>query len=90
MEFDFKEELKFIMIKWEDSAHISFGWSPLDNIKDQFVDKIHCISVGILLDETKDYIVIAQSGDVELTAVSNILKIPRNSIIKTKELKAKK
>jgi len=81
---------RYVIVYWEDSAHLHFGWIPLEAIQDNFQDVVFCITVGILLEETKEYIVVAQSSDQKKTAISNTLKIPTKSIIKIHDLKVVK
>lgn len=87
MELEFSEPLKFFYVLWTDSAHVHFGWSPLHAVQDSFPDIVQCVSVGIMLEDNKNYVVLTQSSDTECTAVSNTLKIPKNAILEMRELK---
>jgi hypothetical protein len=76
--------MNIVAILWLDSAHIHFGWSPVENL--EYSDPIYCISVGLIIEETDEHTVIVQSSDVDGAVVSNSLKIPKISIIDTKKL----
>jgi hypothetical protein len=79
-------KFNYVLVYWEDSAHLHFGWSPLEAVKEAFPDVVFCVTAGILMEETEDYVIVAQSSDQERTAISNTLKIPTNAIIKIHDL----
>jgi len=54
--------MKMVLIQWVDSVFVQ-GWRDLDSIKSHRVSD--CVSIGILMNETKDWITIVQSKSDE-------------------------
>jgi hypothetical protein len=76
--------LKAVAVLWEDSAHLHFGWGDVNTL--EYSKPIFCVTFGIIIEETSDFLVVVQSSDTELNIVSNSLKIPKKSIITIKSL----
>lgn len=73
--------MKFVVVVWEDSTHVHFGWSPLNDVADMFDNKVVIFTPGIVIEETDHYIAVAQSMDNSRSALSNSLKIPKSQIL---------
>lgn len=78
---------QMVLIEWIDSKGVSQSWEFLDDLKPQ--KPAHCISIGFLFDDQKDYKTIVQTIADEKTdpQIMARLTIPTCSIIKTKVLK---
>ena len=77
-----KDELKIILIEWEDS-NVIHGWRPNDCSKD---DIAHCRTVGIVKAEDKKKITIAL-GESDCGSVLETITIPKSCITSIKGVK---
>lgn len=73
-----------LKIHWVDSATYK-EWYNYDEIKELIVKDENITSIGYLVFEDKDCIVIAQN--IDKTSCSVITKIPKKSIIKRGKMK---
>jgi len=73
---------EIVFVEWIDSKGITNQWEYLDEIEPMKPDK--CLSVGFLLEKTKEYITIAQS--LGQTQVIGRTAIPCCSIRSIKKL----
>jgi len=80
-------EKKFVLIEWLDSKGCTSGWEFFEDIKPQLPS--NCITVGIIINDCKEYIEVAQSMDVDKDdeQVMGRMAIPRCSIKKVKRLR---
>jgi hypothetical protein len=77
---------KIVQVEWVDSTHVH-GWRPLDEAReDDEASDMLCRSVGYLLRDEPDFLVLVQSAAV--THVDARLQIPRVSIRQVHELEA--
>ena len=74
---------KIVKIEWVDSAR-SFDWSLLEEIDNK---PVNCISVGFLIENTKEHITIAQNYGFKPEQVCNLITIPKCSVKNIKKLK---
>lgn len=74
---------KIVKIEWVDSAR-SFDWSLLEEIDNK---PVNCISVGFLIENTKEHITIAQNYGLKPEQVCNLITIPKCSVKSIKKLK---
>ena len=87
-----KEKLnKQIMVEWLDAIHIPMGWQPLEIYLHKAKEHANVIhnTVGILIDETEDYVVIALSikeGNGQIL-VNLAQLIHKNMIVSIEEIK---
>lgn len=75
------KERKLVQIKWNDSKVIH-GWRVTDCKDDEIA---HCITVGILKNETKELITVA-FGDSDEGSVLETITIPRGCITEIRKL----
>ena len=75
--------VRIVQITWLDSKGITAQWEFKDDIEP--IPPAVCVSVGFLIDETKEYITIVQSDSPE--QILGRLTIPRAVIKKRKYLK---
>ncbi len=74
---------KILMVSWQDH-HSDNGWHKEDNINyNVFVN----ISVGFLVKETKNHIVLAQTDCQNSDLFGDLLFILKKTILKKKEVK---
>ena len=74
---------KIVLVTWVDSTSTSH-WQFPEDLKDEVL--IRVTSIGFLVKETSDYIMIAQNYGDNPEQYSNITTIPRVSILKMNEL----
>ena len=74
---------KAVFVTWVDSATYR-EWYDFDEIKKLVLDKTLIVSVGYLVEQNKDWVVLAQNMDDK--SCSGITKIPKSSIAKMKML----
>ena len=80
----FKLVYPMVSIEWDDAAGLRHGWeSSIEKLEPQTV-----LSVGFLLKETDDHIVIAQDVDAE-GQHNGRSQIPKGMIKKIKVIKKK-
>jgi len=75
--------LKLVLIEWEDPCSSSPMWESRVDIKN--LDTTSCISVGIVLSETREDISLGLSRNVRNYAQAII--IPKKSIKRIRQLK---
>lgn len=75
--------MKIVVIDWVDSVR-AFDWTLIEDVDDKSLD---CISVGFLLNETKEHVTIAQNYGSVPKQVCNLITIPKCSIKNIKEIK---
>jgi hypothetical protein len=79
--------MKLVIVEWQDSRQPDRGWQWLDERDDP--KAVKCLTVGWLLRETEDAILVAQNlGDVTdgRTQFSGGTEIARRQIVQLKEL----
>ena len=77
------EELSTILVEWTDSHSID-GWQNLEDILEIPIDG-ECRTVGYLLNETNDFMIIALNIDIQEGVVlkaGDIMFIPK-AVVKT-------
>ena len=76
---------RFVYVEWIDSTR-SDGWTDKDDVADLANAKhgLHCLSVGLLIEETANRIVVASSQDAARNALSPVA-IPRAAITRIKK-----
>lgn len=85
--------MKLLLVEWIDS-HAGRGWRSLDEVE-RCCEILHCRSVGFVVKETKDCIMLAGSisgernRDIGLCACGDIT-IPKRAIVRRTTLKAPK
>lgn len=75
--------MKAFKIKWVDSASATAPWENTDDID---FPKTEQISIGFLIKENKDWLIIASSYDGEYDNYASITKILKKCIIKKIEI----
>ena len=86
------KDKRIYLIEWYDSYSLGDGWLSVRSLKKP--KKMVCVSVGYILKETKDVILIASHiTDIRekkcLGTTRGILIIPKGTIIKKKRLEEK-
>lgn len=80
------KEVKIIKITWSDSYGCTSAWEPKTDISTLLI----CNSVGFLINETNEIIVLANSianeTDRTIEQVNGIMVIPKKSIIERHEI----
>ena len=70
------------LVKWIDANSVGPGWEEIGTLPP--LEPVHCVSVGFVLEEEGDTVVLAQTvGD---TAVCSRICIPRGCIKSMKTL----
>lgn len=83
--------MKMVLVDWVDS-HSDGGWKPLSEIKKDALlkDRLNCQSVGYLILETKDFVLLAMSLTIPMPKeeqnFTETMQIPKCSIGSIKEL----
>jgi len=73
------------LVEWDD-AYSKSGWTnPNDDLT---ISK--CITVGLLLSENDDRVVVAQNASHTSGSIGDILAIPRGCIKRIRELKIRR
>jgi hypothetical protein len=75
--------MKTVVIDWVDSVR-AFDWTLIEDVDEKSLD---CISVGFLLNETKEHVTIAQNYGIKPEQVCNLITIPKCSIRNIREIK---
>jgi hypothetical protein len=78
--------LKPVYIIWHDAVS-NDAWEELKEAKDLHPHQIH--TLGFLLDEDKNKVVVALNFDIEREGASQMLSIPRSWIVKIRKLRIK-
>lgn len=76
------KSLKVVHLIWEDSESVA-EWTPREDLGER-LELTH--SVGFLLKETADFLLLALSFDPETDSVNNFKKIPRAAIKKRRTI----
>lgn len=76
--------MKILLVEWIDTA-CTFGWEHKGCESD--LEPSHCISVGVLIRDTEDFITLAESMSEHNT--SERISIFKGSIVRVRELKVK-
>jgi len=76
--------MRVIIVEWVDSAFLQ-GWMSRDDVKTHRISP--CVSVGLLVNETRDQITIMQSAGKE--QYGDGLTIPRVCIKRMRTLKVR-
>lgn len=71
-------------VLWEDSTVWHRGWEPIEDVLKER-DKVHCLSVGFVLADDKEGIVLGAS--VHNNEVAGVTMIPRRQVIQKKRLR---
>ncbi len=74
-----KRSYPIVEVHWVDSQ-VYHGWAVNSAVKDVGVDSLDCVSVGLLLEETADRIVLMLSYSRD--AKHSVLAIPKVAITK--------
>lgn len=75
---------KFYFIKWLDHATCYSSWTDADKVKDE---DLNCISVGILVKETKTSIYLAINSYEGAPVYSAMMQLLKSTITESRELK---
>lgn len=79
---------QMVRVEWLDSRATTDQWEFLEDA--ELEKPVCCVSVGIVLEDTREYIVIAQSkteSPADETQIMGRMTIPRCSITKERILK---
>ena len=79
--------MRYIEVQWTDSAHLPDRWMDLDEAKGIAAQMLQIASVGIVIEEKQEYLLLARSLDDQGHA-SGVFQIPRGCILRIKELDA--
>ena len=74
-----------VFVEWMDAVGWHAGWIDLDQIS----ERLSCttiLSVGYVLRENKDEIVLVQSVDTKNATGDHVLAIPKNRVLKVWEI----
>lgn len=80
-------EDKLVKVEWIDSSTTS-SWILLEDFKDEQYDPIKIVSYGIIIQETDDYLCIAQNYGTNPPQICNITAIPKGCITKQEIINA--
>lgn len=75
--------MKIVKVEWLDICSGTPNWSRYDELE---LGPLKCVSVGLLLKETDEYISIAQNYNEEEDLVSDTMTFPRAIITSVVEL----
>ena len=73
---DFVDKAEWIY--WHDASRWSGGWRDADTMRKQNTSMIH--TLGFVLREDKECVVVAQSLDIEHSNVDGVITIPKSTI----------
>ena len=73
-------KLPIIVVEWHDSRGVTGGWENRETC--ELLDHCVCVSAGVLVDETEDYVTLAVGAD-EAQFIGR-LSIPTRAIVKEK------
>lgn len=85
-----KQDHKIVYVEWQDSAslQVSESWIDHRDAKDRAKETWNIVTVGFLLEETDDYILLCRGiDDQDEPKVSGSFYIPKSQIRKRKWLK---
>jgi hypothetical protein len=71
-----KVRFPLIEILWDDAATMVQGWEPADDIR---LDEQMCVTVGFLVKETEQHLMIASTVDVDGNT-NGRFQIPRQMV----------
>lgn len=74
--------MKIVIVEWEDSFSVA-GWHDREEMKEQNPSK--CVSVGVLLNETSEKLVVCPN--LSHFNVADIMSIPKKCVTKLRQLK---
>ena len=77
--------MKLVLVEWIDSCSQS-GWHPLDI---SYEGLSACISIGIKIFETDEYVTVAPSGSRTTRRFCDTISIPKACIKRIRYLKVK-
>ena len=81
-----------IQVRWADHYSAASGWRSLDSIKGKADVVYYCNSVGVVVDQNKDQLILAQSWsqfDGDPDKASDCIVILKKAIDSTRVLKRK-
>lgn len=73
---------RMVLVEWLDSKRAADGWEHLDD--PTAVEPARCSTVGFLLEEHKDYVIVAPT--ISRTQVLGRVVIPTCSILKKRRI----
>lgn len=75
--------MKIVKVDWLDICSATTHWTPLAEID---LGPLKCVSVGVLIKETTEYISIAQNYNEEEDLVSDTMTFPKKVVTNVVEL----
>ncbi len=78
------EKRKIICVDWDDAAHTD-GWRHAERIAED--TPLRCRTIGFVMSETKDKIVLAQNLSLEQPTGSEAMTIPKSLIRRRRRLR---
>jgi hypothetical protein len=76
------EDFPVVRVEWIDSVQ-EHGWSYLEeSLKKSNDEAMECVSVGFLVKETDNFIVLAESFMMASSSVSGFMQIPKVAVDK--------
>ncbi len=79
-----RSKYNLVLVCWDDAAGLRHGWTA----KEEKIEPYICLSVGFLIRETEDHILIAQDTDSE-GSHNGRSQIPRGMVKKMRVLRKK-
>lgn len=76
--------MDLILVTWKDITGCDGSWMSLDEAKEMYPGPME--TVGWLLKETPEYIVVASSRDTEEDTVGSVTAIPKSVIVNIKRI----
>ena len=74
-----------VQVEWDDSTTLS-GWNTKDSLDRKPTD-LRCISVGWLVSQSKDRIVVSSSATSDFEAFNTPMSIPRSAIRRMRKVR---
>lgn len=77
--------MKPVIVEWIDAQRLELGVQDINEVKG--IEPMPCKIIGFLVEETRDYVVLAQEHWPEGHGVKYVHSIPKRSITKITKLK---
>lgn len=80
--------MKMVEVRWVDCVALHHGWRSPAHYKAKATSVMRrMVTIGLLVSETKEAVLVAHSGMVGNGNVDHCMSIPRGQIVKMKRLR---
>ena len=78
--------MKILKVIWKDSCNSHLNWTLSNELEQDDLSPIQIVSLGILIRDCSDYIVLAQNYGFKPEQMCSLMTIPRGCIKEIQEL----